>query len=81
MMNALNALIAIGLALLTLIIIGEIALGVYFIDNYSWIEDIIYLSDMNKIGKIVCIILNIIIFPISYIIHGVYKLFDYLFHL
>lgn len=61
-------------------LIAQILIGINFIDNYSWIEYIGYYK-MNLLGKIVCLILNIIIFPISYLIYGIYKLFYWLFHL
>ena len=73
--------LSISLSILILLVIAiNIAITVNFIKNGSWIVDIIF-GEMNKIGKIVCIILNIIVFPIPYLIYGIYELFYFVFYL
>lgn len=63
-----------------LLIIVNIIIAIDFIKNSSWIF-YISLSHMNKLGKIVCSIGSVIIFPIAYLIYGIYLFFDFIFHL
>lgn len=61
-------------------IIVNIIIAIHCIKKHSWIIDI-SLSHMNKLGKIVCSIVSVVIFPIAYLIYGIYLFFDFIFHL